>query len=311
MTNGFDPAPSLPVVWSPHYEVDIGAHVFPTVKYRLVRDRLVEEGVLNAEGVLEPSPASREEVALVHTEAYLEKIDRGSFTIAEVMRLELPFSPQIRDASYLCCGGSILAGELALKKGTAVHLGGGFHHAFAGHGEGFCLLNDVAVAARALQHRGRVERVAVVDLDVHHGNGTAAIFADDPSVLTFSMHQEGNYPAEKPPGDLDVGLDDGTGDEEYLELLGDLMARVLSDHRPQLVVYLAGADPYRDDQLGGLGLTIEGLRERDRTVFQLSREAGAAVAATLAGGYALRTEDTVEIHANTVREAKDALEGAV
>jgi acetoin utilization deacetylase AcuC-like enzyme len=223
------------------------------------------------------------------------------------MRLELPFSPELRDASFLCCGGTTLAGELAVEHGVAVHLGGGFHHAFAGHGEGFCLLNDVAVAARVLQSRGRAERVAVVDLDLHHGNGTAAIFADDPTVFTFSMHQEWNYPAVKPPGDLDVGLEDGTGDEEYLERLREHLARVLADHGPDLVLYLAGADPYREDQLGGLALTIPGLRERDRTLLEMSREAGAAVAAVLAGGYALRTDDTIEIHTNTVREAKRAV----
>lgn len=297
----------LPVVWSPRYEVDIGAHVFPTAKYRRVRDRLLEEGLVAPEDVVEPAEASREEVGLVHTDAWLEKVARGELTTLDVMRLELPFSTELREASLLCCGGTTLTGDLALERGAAVHLGGGFHHAFAGHGEGFCLLNDVAVAARALQARGKAERIAVVDLDVHHGNGTAAIFADDPSVFTFSMHQEWNYPAEKPPGDLDVGLEDGTGDEAYLELLRRHLAGILPDHRPELVIYLAGADPYRNDQLGGLGLTIEGLRERDRTVLKLSREAGAGVAVTLAGGYAIRTEDTVDIHVNTVREAREAV----
>ena len=294
----------LPVVWSPRYEVDIGAHVFPTVKYRLVRDRLLEEGTIPPDDVVEPVPASLAEVALTHTDEYLDKIVRGAFSASEVMRLELPFSPALREASLLCSGGTTLTGELALKRGVAVHLGGGFHHAFAGHGEGFCLLNDVAVAARVLQERSRVGRVAVVDLDVHHGNGTAAIFADDPSVFTFSMHQEWNYPAVKPPGDLDVGLEDGTGDEAYLSLLREHLAGILEGHRPELVLYLAGADPYGEDQLGGLALTLEGLRERDRTVFEMCAGAGAATAVTLAGGYARDTDDTVEIHANTVREAR-------
>jgi acetoin utilization deacetylase AcuC-like enzyme len=308
MTDATPRAPGLPVVWSSRYEVDIGAHVFPTVKYRLVRDRLLDEGIVAPEDLVEPAPATRDEVALVHTGEYLEKVFSGAFTPIDVMRLELPFSDHLREASLLCCGGTTLAGELALERGVAVHLGGGFHHAFAGHGEGFCLLNDVAVAPRVLQARGAVDRVAVVDLDVHHGNGTAAIFAADPSVFTFSMHQEWNYPAEKPPGDLDEGLEDGTGDEAYLDLLRKHMAGILSSHRPDLVLYLAGADPYREDQLGGLALTMEGLRERDRTVFALSREAGAAVAVVLAGGYARRTVDTVRIHVNTLEEAIDALD---
>ena len=309
MTDQSDGALGVPVVWSPRYEVDIGAHVFPTVKYRLVRDRLLEEGTIRPDDVVEPVPASMAEVALTHTEEYLDKIGRGDFSALEIMRLELPFSPELREASLLCCGGTTLTGELALARGAAVHLGGGFHHAFAGHGEGFCLLNDVAVAARVLQERSRVERVAVVDLDVHHGNGTAAIFADDPSVFTFSMHQEWNYPAVKPPGDLDVGLEDGTKDHEYLSLLREHLAGILEGHRPELVLYLAGADPYREDQLGGLALTLEGLRERDRTVFEMCSGAGAAVAVTLAGGYARDTDDTVEIHANTVREARSWIQG--
>jgi acetoin utilization deacetylase AcuC-like enzyme len=310
MTGATPRAPGLPVVWSSRYEVDIGAHVFPTVKYRLVRDRLLDEGIVAPDDLVEPAPATRDEVALVHTREYLAKVFSGTFTPIDAMRLELPFSDHLREASLLCCGGTILAGELALERGAAAHIGGGFHHAFAGHGEGFCLLNDVAVAPRVLQARGAVERVAVVDLDVHHGNGTAAIFADDPSVFTFSMHQEWNYPAEKPPGDLDVGLEDGTGNEAYLELLREHMAGILSSHRPDLVLYLAGADPYREDQLGGLALTLEGLRERDRTVFSMSRDAGAAVAVVLAGGYARDTDDTVEIHVNTVRAAREAMESS-
>lgn len=188
----------------------------------------------------------------------------------------------------------------------AAHVGGGFHHAFSGHGEGFCLLNDVAVALRTLLAEGAVERAAVVDLDVHHGNGTAAIFRDDPAVFTFSMHQERNYPMPKPPGDLDVGLDDGTGDEEYLAILDERLGSIIRKHRPELVIYLAGADPYGDDQLGGLALTLEGLRRRDRMVFDACGDAGIPVAVTLAGGYAVREADTVEIHAATVHEARVA-----
>ncbi len=292
----------MDVVWSPDYEVDIGTHVFPTRKYRLVKEKLVEEGTLDPGDLVQPSPPTRQVLARVHSETYLRKIEDGNFTLAEQLKLEVPFSPALRDAMTLCCGGTLEAARRALDSGVAVHLGGGFHHAFADHGEGFCLLNDVAVAARAVLAEGLVERVAVVDLDVHQGNGTAAIFAEDPAVFTFSMHQENNYPAVKPPGDLDVGLDDGTSDRRYLEILEENLGHVW-EHGPELVIYLAGADPYREDQLGGLGLTLEGLRERDRAVLQGCRGQGVPVAVTLAGGYAVDTEDTVEIHCGTVREA--------
>jgi acetoin utilization deacetylase AcuC-like enzyme len=190
-----------------------------------------------------------------------------------------------------------------------VHLGGGFHHAFPDHGEGFCLIHDVAVAIRVLRREGRIERALVLDCDVHHGNGTAAIFADEPEVFTFSIHQERNYPGWKPPSDLDLGLDDGTGDEAYLTLLEHHVPRILERHRPDLAFYLAGADPYREDQLGGLGLTLEGLRRRDEFVLRRLAEARVPVAIALAGGYARRGDDTVEIHANTVRVARALLGG--
>jgi len=293
----------IPIVWHPAYEVDIGPHVFPTRKYRLVKDRLLGEGTIAKADVIQPAPASDDDVALVHTSEYLRKIKTGTLSVEEQLVLEVPFSPALREAAWLCAAGSTLAARLALEKRIAVHLGGGFHHAFADHGEGFCLINDVAIAIRVLQREGVVRRAAVVDLDVHHGNGTAAIFRNDDGVFTLSMHQEHNYPAWKPPSDLDIGLEDGAGDEEYLGLLGKHLPELLARHRPDLVFYLAGADPYRFDQLGGLGLTLEGLRRRDEVVFKRATEAGAAVAVCLAGGYAVRSEDTVEIHCNTVRAA--------
>jgi len=196
-----------------------------------------------------------------------------------------------------------LAGHLAILRGRSVHLGGGFHHAFADHGEGFCLLNDVAIAAATLIEAQEVDRILIVDLDVHHGNGTASIFANEARVFTFSMHHQWNYPALKPPGDLDVGLDDGVGDEEYMQLLRKHLPRILEEHEPQLILYLAGADPYEADQLGGLGLSVEGLRERDEFVLNTAAEAETAVAVTLAGGYAIRPSDTVAIHCGTVEAA--------
>ena len=297
----------LPVVWHRAYEVDIGPHVFPTRKYRLVRDRLLAEGTVSDADLVEPAPASSEQVGLVHTADYLRKIETGTLSPEEQLVLEVPFSAALREAAWICAGGSIHAGRLARERGIALHLGGGFHHAFPDHGEGFCLINDVAIAIRALQRDGVIRRAAVVDLDVHHGNGTAAIFQGDPAVFTFSMHQERNYPAWKPPSDLDIGLDDGSGDAEYLGLLEEHLPEILVRHRPDLVFYLAGADPYRSDQLGGLGLTLEGLRRRDELVFKRATSAGVAVAVCLAGGYALRTDDTVEIHCNTVRAAKAAV----
>ncbi len=294
---------ALPAVWAPEYEVDIGPHVFPTSKYRLVRERLLAEGTLGDSQLRRPSEATREALLRVHESGYLDRVLEGRLTGREERLLELPFSSALRTASLLCCGGTLLAGRLALDHGAAVHLGGGFHHAFSDHGEGFCLLNDVAVAAAGLRAEGRTRRIAVVDLDVHHGNGTAAIFHDEPAVYTFSMHQERNYPFPKPASDLDVGLEDGVDDQRYLEILGRSLDQVLEEGRPEVVLYLAGADPCREDQLGGLALSLEGLAARDRRVLERFGAAGVPVAVVLAGGYARHLSDTVEIHCNTVREA--------
>ncbi|HVH68327.1 MAG TPA: histone deacetylase [Gemmatimonadales bacterium] len=301
----------VPIVWHAAYEIDIGPHVFPTRKYRLVRERLLNERSIAPDDLVEAEPASDEQVALIHTTEYIRKIQTATLSPEEQLVLEVPFSPALREAAWITAGGTTRTGRLALDRERstariAVHLGGGFHHAFPDHGEGFCLINDVAIAIRTLQREGIVQRVAVVDLDVHHGNGTAAIFQSDPEVFTFSMHQERNYPARKPPSDLDIGLEDGTGDGEYLALLERHLPDLLARHRPELVFYLAGADPFRFDQLGGLGLTLEGLRRRDELVFAGTTSEGVAVAVCLAGGYALRTDDTLEIHCNTVRTASAA-----
>ena len=298
----FEPG-GVPVVWCPHYEVDIGNHVFPVEKYRLIKERLDASGALSSADLRTPQPAEVEDVLRVHTRSYWTKIAEGAFTPNEERLLELPFSPELREASLLCAGGTTLAGHLAISQGRSVHLGGGFHHAFADHGEGFCLLNDVAIAAATLIEAQEVDRILIVDLDVHHGNGTASIFANEARVFTFSMHHQWNYPALKPPGDLDIGLDDGVGDEEYMQLLREHLPGVLEEHRPQLILYLAGADPYQADQLGGLGLSLEGLRERDEFVLNTATEAETTVAVTLAGGYAIRPSDTVAIHCGTVEAA--------
>jgi acetoin utilization deacetylase AcuC-like enzyme len=293
----------LPIVFHEGYEVDIGPHVFPTAKYRLVRDHLARDGVFEIEGLFRPEPVADEELRRVHTERWVEKLSSGRLDLRDELLLELPYTPELRDAAWLSCGGAILTARLALEKGIGAHIGGGYHHAFPDHGEGFCPLNDVSVAIRSLQARGEIESALVVDLDVHHGNGTAAIFADDPSVFTFSMHQENNYPLPKPRGDLDIGLDDGTEDGEYLSALADHLASIFGRTRPDLAYYLAGADPYREDQLGGLALTRSGLRKRDELVLGELAKRAVPVAVCLAGGYARDTRDTVSIHCATVEVA--------
>jgi acetoin utilization deacetylase AcuC-like enzyme len=264
---------------------------------------LIEDETIVESDIIPPDPVTDEQVSLVHTAEYLRKIKTDDLSVSDQMVLEVPFSAGLREGMWLCTGGSILAARLALDTGICVHLGGGFHHAFPDHGEGFCLINDVAIAIRVLLTDGAMTQAAVVDCDVHHGNGTAAIFSDDSTVFTFSMHQERNYPAWKPPSDLDVGLDDGVGDEEYVSILEDHLVDIATQHRPGLVFYLAGADPYRHDQLGGLNLTIEGLKRRDRLVLEMFGSMDIPIAVTLAGGYAIEPDDTVEIHCNTVREA--------
>ena len=290
------------------YNLDLGPPVFPAFKYRLIRDGLVAEGIANTADILSPEPASDEDVLRVHTAEYVDKLKTDSLSASERMRLELPFSQRVIDAFWLAAGGSILAARCALHDGFGVNIGGGFHHAFPGHGEGFCMLNDVAIAARRMQADGAAARVMVVDADVHQGNGTAYIFANDSSVFTFSIHQERNYPVPKPPSDLDINLEDGTGDEEYLRELRRGLDESFSRFAPDLILYVAGADPYREDQLGGLTLTIAGLRQRDELVFAEARRGGVPVAITFAGGYARNTEDTVRIHMNTVLAARDCIE---
>lgn len=296
----------LPVVFHEAYEVDIGPHVFPTAKYRLVKARLLREGTIREADLSRPERARDEELSRVHTRRWLRKLREGDLDLQERFLLEVPYSNELVEGFKLCAGGAVLTARLALHRGVAAHLGGGFHHAFPDHGEGFCAINDVAVSIRALQATGEAERALVIDLDVHHGNGTAAIFSADPDVFTFSMHQERNYPAVKPAGDLDLGLPDGMGDEAYLSLLEEHLPAALDGHRPHLAWYLAGADPYREDQLGGLGLSMDGLRRRDEMVLGTLVKRGIPAAVCLAGGYARRPEDTVAIHCATIRAAAEA-----
>jgi acetoin utilization deacetylase AcuC-like enzyme len=231
----------------------------------------------------------------------------GLLTFEEVTRLEIPYNETVIRAFWLCGGGTILAAHLALRDRAAFHVGGGFHHAYAGHGEGFCAINDIAVAVRRMQTDRLIRRAMVVDCDAHHGNGTAAIFANDPTVFTLSIHQFDNYPNDKPASTLDIHLENGVADEEYLSRLKGGYAPALTGFRPELIVYVAGADPYREDQLGGLALSMEGLEQRDRLVFDLALSAGVPVAVVLAGGYAQNVRDTVQIHCNTAKALRDAM----
>ena len=310
----------MDIVYSDRYEVDIGAHVFHMGKYAKVRDGLASTGLASPASLVEPEPAAWDDLALVHTGDYLQKTRDGGFRASELALLELPWSREVAEGFRLMAGGTIAAARLAVEarrrpKGgpvggdagaprldAAANLGGGFHHAFPSHGEGFCLYNDVAVAVRVLQRDGVISRAAVVDVDVHQGNGTAFIFEGDASVFTFSIHQEHNYPHVKPRGSLDVGLPDGTGDREYLHALERALPVVFAS-RPDLIVYVAGADPYVDDQLGGLCLTYEGLRGRDFLVLSSARDAGVPAVIVFAGGYARRVEDTAAIHIATLEEA--------
>jgi len=295
----------MKLVYSDQYDLNLGDHVFPSVKYRLTKEKLLRDGIVRPEDLVEPAPASDEDVALVHHREYIRKLKTGTLSYLEILRLEIPYSPELVRAVWLCAGGSILAGRLALEGNIAVNVGGGFHHAFPDHGEGFCVLHDVAIAIRRLQKEGAIQRAMTVDCDVHQGNGTAEIFAADPTVFTFSIHQERNYPYPKPASNLDVNLEDGTEDEEYLAALEDGLGQALAEFHPDMVFYLAGADPYREDQLGGLKLSLDGIERRDRLVLQAARAKNIPVMITLAGGYARSLEDTIRIHSNTVRAAKE------
>ncbi|AHG89983.1 Histone deacetylase domain protein [Gemmatirosa kalamazoonensis] len=279
-------------------------HRFPMPKYALLRDAVLAAGLVTPARLHDPGRAPREDLLLVHTPRYVDAVTAGTLSAAEQRRIGLPWSEAFVERAYRVVRGTCEAAAAALVDGVAMNLAGGTHHAFPDRGEGFCTFNDVAVAIRRLQRAGSVRRVCVVDLDVHQGNGTHACFAGDASVFTFSMHGARNFPFHKIPGSLDVELDDGTGDERYLELLGHHLPRVLRDAAPDLVVYLAGADPHEHDRLGRLRLTFDGLMRRDAVVLEACRDVGLPVCLTIAGGYGRDVRDTVAVHLNTVRVAR-------
>ena len=294
------------LVYHDGYDLNLGPHVFPSKKYRMIRDYLLASGLAAGGDFVLPEPATDQDVLRVHTPAYVRKLKNATLTYDEIARMEVPYSQALVDAVWLGAGGSILAGQLALRDGHSGNIGGGFHHAYPDHGEGFCVLHDVAIAIRKLQFDRAIERAMVVDTDVHQGNGTAAIFANDEGVFTFSIHQFDNYPHPKPPSTVDVHLPNGVGDEEYLAILEKHLHQAFRDFSPDIVFYVAGADPYEEDQLGGLKLTMAGLRTRDDLVFDYARRNGVPAAITLAGGYARDVRDTVKIQAGTIMAARDA-----
>ena len=325
------------LVYSDDYYLPIGSHVFPAEKYQRIHERLLESGVADAKDFVSPQPASDEDILLVHTPQYVHKLKTGTLSAREELEMEIPYSPELVRAFWLAAGGSILAADYALNDRVAFNIGGGFHHAFPDHGEGFCMIHDVAVAIRRMQRDDKIRTAMTVDCDVHQGNGTAVIFAGVrvpsdqlPSVggaripgshaararnthagdvFTISLHQENNYPAFKPPSSIDVDLPDEIGDDDYLAWLDNALSSGLRQFEPELLCYIAGADPYREDQLGGLNLTIEGLKKRDELVFRVARARDIPVMVTFAGGYAQKVDDTVTIHCNTVVAAKEVFAG--
>jgi acetoin utilization deacetylase AcuC-like enzyme len=322
----------FPLIYSSEYFLPLGAHVFPAQKYRLIHDRLLSTQQADEDDFLVPQLAADDDVRLVHGSGYVDRLLHGELSPQEEMQMELPYSPELVKAFWLMAGGSILAADRALDGGICVNVGGGFHHAHPDHGEGFCMIHDVAIAIRKMQTLGRIHRAMTVDCDVHHGNGTAAIFPPKrktggplPSVsaaqlrshvmteaaethgdvFTISLHQANNYPAYKPTSSIDVNLPDGIGDDDYLAWLEQSLSSGLRQFSPQLLCYIAGADPYREDQLGGLALSIDGLKRRDRLVFEVAKTRGIPVMVTYAGGYAHNVQDTVTIHVNTILAAKE------
>jgi acetoin utilization deacetylase AcuC-like enzyme len=296
------------LIYHEGYDLNLGEHVFPSQKFRLIAEKLVADGIASKEDFLRPQPASDSDILRVHTSEWVQKLKTGTLTRSDIMKLEVPYSQELVDAFWLAAGGTIAAAQATLRDGFGCNLGGGFHHAYPGHGEGFCAIHDVAVAIRRMQSEGAIRKAMVVDTDVHHGNGTAAIFGKDDSVFTLSIHQANNYPAHKPASTLDLNMEDGVSDEEYLGALQPAVRHALEKFQPDMLFYLGGADPYREDQLGGLDISIGGLKARDSGVFEEARKRKIPVVTTLAGGYARRLGDTVEIHLNTIRAAKEVAE---
>lgn len=280
-------------------------HRFPMQKYARLRERVLAEKIIAPEDLLVPDAASDEQILRVHSQDYFERVIRGQLTAKEIRRIGFPWSPEMVERSRRSSGGTIAACRAALQEGVSVNLAGGTHHAAPDHGEGFCVFNDSVIAARALQAERRARRILVIDCDVHQGNGTAACTSGDSTIFTFSIHGERNFPFRKFPGDMDIGLDDDTGDAVYLDMLEVGLGRAVALSHADMAIYLAGADPFIGDRLGHLSLSMSGLAQRDRIILEICRDNGLPVAITMAGGYANNVEDIVAIHLQTIRTAAE------
>ena len=301
----------MQVFYTPRYYADIGpGHVFPIRKFQLVRDRLLAEGTIEPSEIVEPSPAPLEDVLLVHTTDYISRLCSDNLTTKEIRRLGLPWSESLVQRSFYAVGGTLDATRASLAEGYSSNLAGGTHHSFSDRGEGFCVLNDVAIAIRTMRARKLIQRAAIVDCDVHQGNGTATIFAGDDDTFTFSIHGANNYPLFKAQSTLDVELADGTSDIQYLDTLAKHLPAVFAAD-PEIVFYLAGADPYKADKLGRLALSIDGLRERDAYVLRECYKREVPIVTVMSGGYGKDINDTIEIHCNTIRMVKEIFEARV
>ena len=298
----------MKVFYSDHFVLPLPeGHRFPMKKYSMLRERVERSGICKNGELRAPHAVTDEEILRAHNPGYLEKVVAGTLTDQEMRRIGFPWSQRMVERSRRASGGTLDAARIALSEGIATNLAGGTHHAFADRGEGFCVLNDSAIAARALLAEGLVEKVVVLDTDVHQGNGTAVILRGDPRVFTFSIHGAKNYPFHKEKSDLDAPLPDGASDDAFLLALGERLERVLDLEDWNLAIFLAGADPFEGDKLGRLRVTKSGLAERDRMVLEGCRERDIPVAVTMAGGYAREVEDTVDIHFQTVKRASDVL----
>ncbi|MEW6103542.1 MAG: histone deacetylase [bacterium] len=293
----------MKVIYSPHYYANIGRHVFPMEKYGLIIEKLLKNGLILKSDIIEPEIADLNSLLLVHTEEYIEKLKRGILSQHEEAILELPYSKELFKAFRYAAGGSILAGRQGLENGIGINVGGGFHHAFPDHGEGFCMLNDIAICVSVLKKEGKIKKPLIFDCDLHQGNGTARIFKQEASVFTYSIHQEKLYPLIKERSTIDVNLPNSTGDSEYLSIIQNDLNWIMDNFKPDFIVYVAGADPYCEDQLGSLSLTIDGLMRRDELVLEYSKNKKIPVGIVLAGGYAHKLEDTLLIHYNTIKKA--------
>jgi len=291
--------------YSDRYVIDLPQHhTFPIKKYSMICDALLRDGVLSASDLIEPPPATDDELLLVHTHDYVDRIQNAELTEREIRRLGLPWSPKLVLRSRTSVQGTVISAWNAIEEGIAANLGGGTHHAYADHGEGYCVFNDIAVAIRVLRRDGVIERALIVDLDVHQGNGTAVIFTEDSHTFTFSIHGANNYPLRKEMGSFDLALTDRTSDLEYLAALAEYLPGILDSFKPEIVFYQAGVDPFFDDRLGRLGLSLEGLARRDEYVFSLCAKARIPLVITLGGGYARNVDDTVQAHCNTIQRAR-------